>query len=304
MLVKDVMSTEVITVSPKTPLAEVVELLIRRQLKAVPVVDTGHVVGIITGGDLLRRAEMGLRLSLQRALPPDVLADQLRQLSAQGKTAADVMTAPVVTVRDESRVSEAVRLMVEKRLKRLPVVDATGGLVGIISRLDVLATVASHARAGDSLPVLLAAAARTAGDIMFRDVPTASPDAPLSEVLNKLIATPLRRVVVVDESRRVLGIVVDAGLLAQISRQAAPGAFRSLLARLANLPAEPSAIAGRAADVMERVVFTVHTDTPLVEVIQQMIEKRVKRLVVTDAEERLIGMVDRASLLRAIGDER
>jgi CBS domain-containing protein len=301
MRVKDVMSPDVATVGPATPLEQVVELLIRREVKAAPVVDAGRIVGIITGGDLLRRAGMGLRLSLQRALPAEALAEQLQQLAAQGKTAADVMTAPVITVHDEARVTEAARLMADKHLKRLPVVDAQGQLVGIISRLDVLAAVASTARASDTLPALAVEAPRMAGDVMFRDVPTVGPDAPLSEVLNKLVATPLRRVVVVDEVRRVLGIIVDADLLAQLSPRAAPGAFRALLARLSHAPAEAPALTGRAADVMTHQVFAVHQDTPLAEVVLMMIDKRVKRLVVIDAEGRLAGMVDRQSLLRVIG---
>ena len=303
MHVKDVMSTEVVTVSPTAPLAQVFELLLQRRVKAVPVVDAGRVVGIITGGDLLRRAGMGLRLSLQRALPAEALAEQSRQLAAQGRTAAEVMTAPVVTVRDQARVSEAARLMAGQHIKRLPVVDAQGALVGVVSRLDVLATLASASQASDEVPQLAAGTPHVASDVMFRDVPTVGPDTPLNEVLNKLVATPLRRVVVVDESRHVLGIIVDADLLARISPQQTPGIFHALIARFSYAPADVLPISGYAADVMVREVFTVREDTPLAEIVQTMIEKRVKRLVVTDTEGRLVGMVDRQSLLRAIEGE-
>ena len=127
------MTAHVATVNPVTPLADVAELLIRRGVKAVPVVEEDKVVGVITGGDLLRRGEMGLRLSLQRALPARELAAQLRQLSAQGKIASDVMTQPVVTIPETTTVAEAARVMATKHLKRLPVVNAGGALVGIVS---------------------------------------------------------------------------------------------------------------------------------------------------------------------------
>ena len=255
-------------------------------------------VGIITGGDLLQRAGMGLRLSLQRKLRSEALADQLQQLSAQGKTAADIMTTPVITVEAETRVAEAARLMVDRHLKRLPVMDRLGSLVGIVSRLDVLATVTSTAEAGEELPALPAGLLQTAGDVMFRDVPTVRPDAPMTEVLNQLVATPLRRLVVVDEARRVVGIIVDADLLAQVRPRTAGGTFHALIARLSHVGGEVPALGGQAADVMVRQVYSVSADTPLAEVIAQMLEKRVKRLVVVDAEGRLMGMVDRQTLLR------
>ena len=212
------------------------------------------------------------------------------------------MTSPVVTIPIDARVSEAARIMADKHLKRLPVVDKQGMLVGIVSRTDVLTTVASVASVEEELPAALVSAPHTADDLMFRDVPAVGPDAPLNEVLDKLIATPLRRIVVVDESRRVLGIILDADLLARISPREHPGIFRALLARLSYAPVELPLMSGRAADVMSREVLSVPEDAPLVEVIQKMLEKHVKRLVVTDSEGRLLGVVDRQSLLRIIGN--
>jgi predicted transcriptional regulator len=79
--------------------------------------------------------------------------------------------------------------------------------------------------------------------------------------------------------------------------------LRSLIARLSHTGGGAPALSGQAADVMVRQVFTVREDTPLTDVIVQMLEKRVKRLVVTDAEGRLVGMVDRQSLLRLVAGQ-
>ncbi len=301
--IHEIMSRDVVTVQPTTPLTDVVELLIRRRLKAVPVVEADRVVGIITGGDLVQRAGMGLRLSLQRSLPPAELAGQMRELAAQNKTAADIMSAPAITVRADRRVAEAVQLMKSRRVKRLPVVNAEGALVGIISRLDVLAAAASAVVSAEALPALQPGAGQAARDVMFRDVPTVGPDAGLGEVLERVLATPLRRVVVVDAARRVLGIIVDDDLLERVRAEAAPRALAMLMGRLARRgPGEPLNLAGRAADVMERQVYAVRDDAPLVEVIRLMLEHRVKRVVVTDAQGRLAGMIDRASLLDAVSN--
>ncbi len=300
MRVQEIMNRDVATVHPDTPLTEVVELLIRRRVKAVPVLDADRVVGIITGGDLLQRAGMGLRLSLQRSLPPAELADQMQELAAQHKTAADVMSAPVVTAREEAKVTEAVQLMTRKRLKRLPVVNAEGRLVGIVSRLDVLAAAASAVASTDALPALLPGAGPAARDVMFRDVPTVGPDAGLGEVVDRVLATPLRRVVVVDDAHRVLGIIADADLLERVRAAGAPRTLTALLGRLARGSQEALALNGRAADAMERQVYAVVEDAPLVEVIRLMLDQRVKRVVVTDAQGRLAGMIDRASLLDVV----
>jgi len=300
--VRDIMNRGVWTVNPETPLEQVVELLIRRGVKATPVVEEGQVVGIITGGDLLERGGMGLRLSLQRALP-DAAAEQIQQLATLRMRAADVMTAPVVTIREDAQVADAIRIMTRQHIKRLPVVDALGLLVGILGRVDVLKLVASVAPEEGPARAQPSRKARTAGDLMSRDVPTTNPTAPLDEVLSKLVATPLRRVVVVDEAGRVMGIILDSDLLAQVGPRGASSRFRELVAWLSQRRGEPPLAGGRAADVMTRPVFTLQAEADLTKVAQEMLEKRVKRLVVVDAEDRLLGMVDRESLLNALSDD-
>jgi CBS domain-containing protein len=144
--------------------------------------------------------------------------------------------------------------------------------------------------------------ALTARSLMVRDVPATGPDAPLDETLYKLVNTPLRRVMAVDESGRVLGIILDSDLLARFQPES-PGRVQALIAWLAHMVSEPLQMDGRAADVLTRPVFTVQPETPLAQVAQEMIDKRVKRLVVTDAEGRLVGMVDRQTLLRALSSD-
>jgi len=301
--VKDAMTRAVTSIAPEMPLNEMLQLLVEKQLKAVPVVDGGRIVGIITGGDLLARAGMELRLSLQRTLPPDVLSRQIQKLAEEGKTARDIMTSPVITIGEDEPVLQAAALMSQKNIKRLPVVNQQGELVGIISRLDILALVAASGVTTEMLPTVLSSSARVAGDIMFRDVPTVMPDTPLNEVVNKILSTPLRRVVVTDEWRHVLGIIVDTQLVKAGLHDKRPG-LQNVLARLLHAPVDPLTLEGTASDVMNKEVFSVRPDTPLAEVIQLMVEKRIKRLVVTDKEKRLVGMVSRESILNVLAEGR
>jgi CBS domain-containing protein len=278
----------------------VVETLIEKGLKAVPVVEEGQLRGIITGGDLLARSGMGLRLSLQRTLPPHVFAEQIRQLDAEGKTAKDIMSSPVITVSEDDHITNAVALMTEKGIKRIPVVNHQGELVGILSRLDILALVSSSSPSADFFPSASGASARTAGDVMFRDVPTVDPECPLNDVVTQILSTPLRRVVVVDEEHHILGIIVDRDLVKAFPH-GKTGGLTNILSHLSSKPQGILNLTGSAADVMNKDVFSVRPDTPLAAVVQTMIDKRIKRLTVADEDNRLVGMVSRESILHTFG---
>ena len=297
--VKDVMTRNILTIAPATPLSQVVELLIERGVKAVPVVEENQVIGIITGGDLISRAGMGLRLSVQRVLAPHLLSDQIDQLNEQGKTAKDIMTSPVITIDESENVQTAIHLMTEKHIKRLPVLDEKRNVVGIISRTDILALIVSNPVSSELFPAIGGNNPRTAGEVMFRDVPTVDPDTPMAEIINKILATPLRRVVVIDENKRVLGIIVDTDLI-KIGDQGKTNTLKNLLSRLSFTPSYASPLIGKASDVMTHDVYAVVQNTPLLEVIQLMLEKQIKRLIVTDDAHRLVGMVSRESILHVL----
>jgi CBS-domain-containing membrane protein len=132
--VASVMTTDVVTVGPQTSYKEVVERLRDRRVSAVPVVDAERrVVGIVSEADLLLKEER------PDARPGGPLADPHGDAAkALARNAAALMTAPVVTARPEATLTEVARLMHRKHVKRLPVVDPDGRLVGIVSRADLL----------------------------------------------------------------------------------------------------------------------------------------------------------------------
>jgi CBS domain-containing protein/nucleotide-binding universal stress UspA family protein len=302
LLVKDVMSKRVATVSPSMDLHGLLAFLLQNNLKAVPVVENNQVLGMITGGDLLVRGGIGLRLSLQRLLPHPLQAEMAGMRSRE-KAVAEIMTTPAITIRDNEKVVRAAQVMAENQVKRIPVVDENGILVGIISRLDVLSSLASIAPSEESGSMPVPDTARAAGDVMFRDVFTVGPDTSLNDVINQIVSSPQRRVAVIDDDRRVLGIITDADLLHKAKSGALPlSGFQQLLARFAHGPAPLLRVNGQAADVMDRNVFSVFRDTPLKDVVQLMIEKRVKRMIVTDEMNHLVGMIDRDCVLRAFAN--
>jgi CBS domain-containing protein len=300
MRIRDVMTTDVATVSPDAPLSLAAKLLLDRGVKALPVVDGQRIVGILTGGDLLQRAAMALRLEVQRQLPETLRDEHIRALDLGGLKAGDVMSSPVQTIDDRTTVRDALRIMAERKIKRLPVLGGDKRLVGIVSRIDVLRTIARAATLTRTLPELPKGLATKAGEVMYREVPVVPPDAPLTEVLERIVATPLRRVVVVDDELVVQGLVMDRDLVSRFARIGRPGLLRSLLSSLSPARELPSLLEGTARDIMKTEVYSVTAETPLSDVVTLMVEKKAKRLVVLDDRGRLEGMIDRDAVMRVL----
>jgi CBS domain-containing protein len=118
MYVRDVMSTRLIAVRPEEPLKELSRILVRNRIGGLPVTDPeGHVLGIVSETDLQPTRE-----------------------GAPGRpirTAADVMTRPVITLTEEDTVTQAARVLQRHKIKRAPVVRQ-GIVVGMITRSDLL----------------------------------------------------------------------------------------------------------------------------------------------------------------------
>jgi CBS domain-containing protein len=136
-LVRDVMTTGVVTVEPWTPFREIVTRLAEHRISAAPVVDAeGNVLGVVTEADLLLKQEYA---DLEFNVP---LAWNRRRRLEREKAAAvvagELMTTPAVTVPPTATVTEAARRMHTARVKRLPVVNEAGRLAGIVSRADLL----------------------------------------------------------------------------------------------------------------------------------------------------------------------
>jgi CBS domain-containing protein len=145
---RDVMTTRVITVGPDTPVRDVARLLLDNAISAVPVVDNDGVpVGMVSEGDLIGRGEeervarrdWWLALVSGRQ-PPD--ADWQARLQARDRAARDIMSAPVVTVTEQTDLREIARLLAAHRIKRVPVLR-DGRLVGIVSRADLVRALAA-----------------------------------------------------------------------------------------------------------------------------------------------------------------
>jgi CBS domain-containing protein len=135
--VASVMTTALISVQPQTPFKEIVELVIKHGVSAVPVIDNDGVpVGVVSEADLVSKEEFegGTDPKPMLALP----ARRQRWRQAFGLTAAEVMHSPVLTIGTADTVPVAARKLATAGIRRLFVIDHGGRLVGVVSRRDLL----------------------------------------------------------------------------------------------------------------------------------------------------------------------
>jgi len=148
MKAKDVMTHDVISVTPETTVLQAARLMLQHRISGLPVVDaSGNLVGILSEGDFLRRKETGTERRRSRLLEfiigPGKIASEY--VHSHGRKVSEVMTRDVRTVEVEADLGQVVEAMERHRIKRMPVMRE-GKMVGIITRSDLLHAMVRVAR--------------------------------------------------------------------------------------------------------------------------------------------------------------
>ena len=149
MNARDVMTRDVVSVTSDTPMRKIAALLLEKCISAVPVVDgSGAPIGMVSEGDLTGRSEAEREarqdwwltmLAEGEAVSPEFLA------SLNYPTARDMMSAPVISIDEETSLGEIAELLTTHRIKRVPVVR-DGRIVGIVSRADLVRALVAKPR--------------------------------------------------------------------------------------------------------------------------------------------------------------
>lgn len=147
MRAMDVMTVQVVTVSPDMSVQDLAKLMSERGISGVPVVENNRVVGIISEGDLLHRTETGTERRTaprrRRWFDPIPVEEEARDyVKSHGRKVGEIMTRNVIAVGEETDLAEVATLMETKRVKRVPVLR-DGRLVGIISRANLVRALAA-----------------------------------------------------------------------------------------------------------------------------------------------------------------
>ncbi|WP_311768783.1 CBS domain-containing protein [Burkholderia sp. Bp9099] len=154
MWARDVMTTSVISATPEMSIREVAKLLAEHAISAVPVADVyGRLIGIVSEGDLVRRVELGAGVR-RRSWWLELLASSTEPASEYVREHAqkmkDLMSVDVVTVHEDTPLSEVADLLERYRIKRVPVVK-DDEVTGLVSRADLVRALASETRTEQSL---------------------------------------------------------------------------------------------------------------------------------------------------------
>ena len=148
MRAHQIMTRSVISVNPDTTIVEAANIMLKRHVSGLPVVDeTGKLVGVVSEGDFIRRSEIGTQRKRGRWLrfilgPGKSASDFVHE---HGRKVSEVMTPSPLTITEDTALAEIVELMERNNVKRLPVVRGDK-VVGIVSRANLLQAVAGLAR--------------------------------------------------------------------------------------------------------------------------------------------------------------
>ncbi|HTN09752.1 MAG TPA: CBS domain-containing protein [Acetobacteraceae bacterium] len=206
----DIMSRDVVTATPDADVQEIAGLMVKHRLRCVPILHNDRVVGIISESDLMRRMEIGSgrthsRLSDLFASAASRAAEYVRTHS---RRAADLMTRDVVAVPETAELAEVARLLDERKLRQVLVVDADTRLVGIVARANLVEAVARS-----EAPVA------NGGDAVIRD-------RLMAELQSQVWA----------DGARPAEVVVHDGTVYLWGRVASPAVRQALAVAAANIP--------------------------------------------------------------------
>ncbi|MEO7912509.1 MAG: DUF190 domain-containing protein [Roseiflexaceae bacterium] len=310
--VGEMMLREVATATQTMSLRAAAELMLEHAQPLLPVVDDrGGLVGVLSDGDLVRRAGLTLPPRLFGALTSDERRAVL-DLLAPGVVAA-TLTADPRSAYIESPVPLAISPIIEWGFELLPVLDRDGRLAGLFGVEQALRAGLRNAdAAADSTgsadtdqngerAVRAAEPPIPASLVMQRAVPTIAADAPLTETLARLLATPDRFLVVLQAGRPV-GTLTDVYLARTLGEPLRSTWLAALRIPAVPLPAVLDAVNVEltAGEMSEPDAPSIDQETPMDVAIQRMLAGGFERLLVLDEQGQVAGLLARRSLLRAL----
>lgn len=269
-LVRNWMSSPVITVTPRTTLPEARKITADHKIRALPVMDGERLVGIVTRRGLLR-----LDLSFLGGKTPQ------REGELPEETVGDVMTRNPLTADPESPMPKAARILLENKITALPVMEK-GRLIGILTNTDVLRfLLEGYSELKKKVLV---------SECMTYEVVTIDPDSSLLQA-HELMGTLRIRSLPVVENGELKGIVTRTDLM---------GADPSRLAQHRDAEASYAILTQPVSKLMTSPVTTIAPDAEITDAAQLIVQQKFHSLPVIDKENKLIGILTESDLFQVI----
>lgn len=296
--VRSVMTTPAVYVREESSLREGIVRALREGVRALPVLNAnGHVVGIITDNDLERG---GIQANLRQLQQMDVQERAPWLEQAAHLPVRKVMSYPVITVPYQASIATALTLLRQHNLKRLPVVDQTGHLEGLLTRSDLLRELLFEEAKTGKQSTFFDWAARV-DEVEREPVITVVASTPLRELLARMQQGLQMRAVVVNSAGQAIGMISESDLLTRIERSQRADVIVALRSQN-NL--ESLSLAQTVGDLMTTPVITVRAESRAFDAVRLLIDNRIKRLPVINQQGEVIGLVNRRALLYGLLGEQ
>jgi CBS domain-containing protein len=295
----DLMRRPAPSVTGETRLADALELMAREGLGVLPVATAeGPMLGLLTSRDLPWRAELRLTPALLAQLSPDERAAILAPLA--NRPVSEVMSVEPGSVGLSTAISQALVTMVEWGYPQIPVIDGSGRVAGLLGQTEVLREVLAQADTAASDQMREVNQPTPVHLVMQASAHQVTTSQGLSIALARLLATPEHRLLVVDDDGRLVGLLSAAAALEGLT-----GAERAtfLQALQAETAPAPSALPGQGRDfapLIERDPPLIAPQASLIEAARRLIDLEVEQLAVVDEQRRLLGIIARGGLIRAL----
>ena len=260
MKVKKVMTKNVITIDKDRNIVDALRLMLKHNISRLPVTENNKLVGIITERDIAIK-----------------LCKPYGHISASHIYVSSLMTKKVVTMEENANVEEAARIMIEKDISGLPVVN-NSDLVGIITKTDML-KICRRSR-------------RKVSEVMTRDVVLVSPYTRVIHLRRLLIDKDISRVIVTDRGK-IVGIVTERDVAEAL------GTFRKIVEhyyqdeRIKHFYAE---------QIMTANPITINQNDTIADACKLMLTNEISGLPVVDDEKRLVGIVTKTDITRYVAE--
>jgi len=265
-LVKSWMTSPVVTVTAETNLTEARKIIDEKQIRALPVMKGEKLVGIITRRGLLR---LDLSILGSESWNTGIdLADE---------TVGDVMTGNPLTIRPESLIPKAARIMLENKITALPVLE-NGKLVGILTNSDLLRFIlAEYAELKKEILIK---------NYMTDEVVTIEKETTLLEA-HRLMGTKRIRSLPVMENDQIVGLVTRTDLMSSDPSRLSSKKNQEVSLKILTQPVEK---------VMTSQVLTISPDAELTEAAKTMLDRKIHSLPVVDEEKKMVGIITESDL--------